>query len=318
MPSLSFVEAIDVVVAVILCPDGGFLLTCRPEGKPYAGYWEFPGGKVESGESFRHALNRELQEELGIQVLSANPWIVREFTYEHAMVRLHFYRVTMWHGEPRGREGQILSWQFPYEITVKPLLPANGPILRALRLPSIYAITNATEIGIQNTLASLEVALERGLRLIQIREKEMERNQLRAFSSDVVLLAHTYHANVLINEDLQLAQDIHADGVHLTAAQLLALSSRPEFGWCGASCHNEEELLHAMQLNIDFVVLGPVQPTLTHPNASILGWQKFSTLCRQSSLPVYALGGMLYDDLQTAFELGGHGIAMMRGIIQQD
>lgn len=317
MPNPSSAKAINVVAAVILRPDGGFLLTCRPEGKFYAGYWEFPGGKVEPGESFRNALDRELQEELGIQVLSTNPWITREFTYEHATVRLHFYRVTMWYGEPRGREGQILAWQFPHHITVKPLLPANASILRALRLPPLYAITNAMGIGVRDSLVSLEEALKRGLRLIQVREKQMEQNQLRVFSNDVVQLAHAYHAEVLINEDMDLAQEINADGVHLTASQLMTLSCRPEIGWCGASCHNEEEIFHAERLNVDFVVLSPVLPTLTHPDSLTLGWQKFSAFCRQSSLPIYALGGMLYDDLQTALESGGQGIAMMRGIIPQ-
>ncbi len=314
MSSSSSTKVIEVATAIILRPDGSFLLACRPGGKPYAGYWEFPGGKVEPGESFRQTLNRELQEELGIQVLSANPWMTREFSYEHATVRLHFYRVTAWYGEPRGREGQILAWQFAHDVTVSPLLPANTPILRALQLPSVYAITNAAEIGSQNCIQNLEQALKAGLRLIQVREKKMARNQFHAFSKDVIQLAHTYQAEVLINGDIELAQDINADGVHLTASQLMTMTSRPDFGWCGVSCHNEEELFQAKQLNMDFAVLGPVLPTLSHPNALTLGWQKFSVFCHQSAIPIYALGGMLYNDLDTAQEMGAQGIAMIRGI----
>lgn len=310
------VKVIEVATAIISRPDGSFLLACRPEGKPYAGYWEFPGGKVESGESYRQTLNRELQEELGIQVLLANPWITREFAYEHATVRLYFYRVTKWYGEPRGREGQILAWQSAENVTVNPLLPANAPILRALQLPDIYAITHAAETGSQQCLKNLEQALKQGVRLIQVREKQMARNQFHVFSKEVLQLARTYQAKVLINTDIQLAQDLEADGVHLTASQLMTLPERPDVGWCGASCHNEEELFHAERLGVDFVVLGPVLPTLSHPNAPILGWQKFAAFCQQSAIPVYALGGMRADDLETAEEMGAQGIAMMRGIAQ--
>ena len=316
MSSSSSTKVIEVATAVILRPDGSFLLACRPEGKPYAGYWEFPGGKVEPGESFRQTLDRELQEELGIQVLSANPWMTREFSYEHATVRLHFYRVVAWYGEPRGREGQILAWQLAHDVTVSPLLPANAPILRALQLPSVYAITNAAEIGSQNCLQNLEQAIKSGLRLIQVREKQMAPNQFHTFSKDVIQLAHTYQAEVLINEDMELARDIKADGVHLTASQLMSMTSRPDIGWCGVSCHNEEELFQAEQLNVDFAVLGPILPTLSHPNALTLGWKRFSAFCHQSAIPIYALGGMLYDDLDTAQEMGAQGVAMMRGIAQ--
>ncbi|MDQ3186941.1 MAG: NUDIX domain-containing protein, partial [Pseudomonadota bacterium] len=119
------------------------LLARRPEGKPYAGYWEFPGGKVKHGEPLLQALRRELLEELGIYVEHAYPWITRVFTYPHATVRLCFYRVMEWHGEPHPYENQKLSWQFIDNIGVEPMLPANALVLRALDLPSIYAITNA-------------------------------------------------------------------------------------------------------------------------------------------------------------------------------
>ncbi|MEK7844557.1 MAG: thiamine phosphate synthase, partial [Pseudomonadota bacterium] len=102
---------------------------------------------------------------------------------------------------------------------------------------------------------------------------------------------------------------------HFTSSQLMALSCRPdlEYGWCGASCHNLEELFMAEQLGLDFVVLGPVQPTLSHPELSPLGWRKLASLIRDYSLPVYALGGLRREDLPIAQEMGAHGIAMMRG-----
>ncbi|MBS0425553.1 MAG: Nudix family hydrolase [Proteobacteria bacterium] len=311
------VPLVEVVAAVILRPDGQFLLTRRPSGKIYSGYWEFPGGKVESGESLLRALERELWEELGIHVVHAHPWITRIFTYAHATVRLHFFRVVEWEGQPSPREKQELFWQSPHQVDVSPILPANGPILQALSLPPVYAITRAADIGVEAALKQIEQALQNGLRLLQIREKHMTPDQLRDFTNQVLSLARPYQAKVLINGDGVMARETGADGVHFTAAQLLAMSSRPgpAESLCAASCHNAEELFAAEQLGFDFVVLGPVQATLSHPGLAPLGWRRFATLIRGYSLPVYALGGLSAQDLPIAREMGAHGIAMMRGIV---
>ncbi|TXI38412.1 MAG: Nudix family hydrolase [Nitrosomonas sp.] len=307
---------VEVVAAVILQPDGRFLLTQRPVGKVYSGYWEFPGGKVEPDESLLHALERELWEELGIHVRQTHPWITRVFSYSHATVRLHFFRVVEWQGQPSPREKQGLSWQSPQKVEVSPMLPANGPILQSLRLPPVYAITRAAEIGVEAALQQIDRALQNGLRLLQIREKHMPPDVLHDFAGEILELARPYQAKVLINGDLELARKIGADGVHLTSAQLMTLSSRPDpgYGLCGASCHNAEELFAAEQLGIDFAVLGPVQSTLSHPGLSPLGWRRFASLIRGYPLSVYALGGLHREDLPIAQEMGAHGIAMMRGI----
>src|SRR5512140_3202675 len=164
---------IEVVAAVILNDRDEFLLAQRPAGKVYAGYWEFPGGKVEGGEAAAAALKRELVEELGIDVITARPWLTRDFDYPHAAVRLRFFRVTKWSGDPHGREQQQLAWQSVRHIAVAPLLPANGPILRALELPHVYGITCAGELGREVFMARLERSLQNGLRLIQVREKHL-------------------------------------------------------------------------------------------------------------------------------------------------
>lgn len=307
-------DIVEVAVAVIVRPDGCFLLARRPDGKPYAGYWEFPGGKVQPGESLMQALRRELLEELGIYTEHAYPWITRTFTYPHATVRLHFFRVVEWHGEPRPHENQELSWQRMDDIRVEPLLPANAPVLRALDLPPVYAITNATESGTKASLTQMEGALHNGLRLIQVREKEMAKKALHGFASEVIAIAHHYGAKVLVNGNVGLYHEVGANGVHFPSAQLMNLTRRPDIGWCGASCHNAEELSRAEQLEMDFAVLAPVLPTLSHPEFLTLGWRKFAALVRNCSIPVYALGGLRREDLTTAWEHGGHGIAMMRGI----
>ncbi len=306
-------DLVEVVAAVIERPDGSFLLAQRPAGKVYAGYWEFPGGKVEPGEPLAEALARELHEELGIDVERAYPWIVRTYAYAHAHVRLNFFRVRAWRGEAHGKEAQGLAWQRVSALAVAPLLPANGPILRALELPFEYAITHAGEIGADAQLSLLDEALQRGLRLIQVREKDMPAAALERFAAAVIAKARPYGAKVLINSDIDLARRLGAAGVHLAAGQLADLERRPELDWCAASCHDAAELARAAELDVDFAVLGPVQATPTHPDAQPLGWGGFGALALGSTLPVYALGGVRRADLETAWRSGAHGIAMIRG-----
>ena len=121
-------KVVEVAVGVLVRTDGAFLLTSRPTGKPYAGYWEFPGGKLEAGESVAQALARELQEELGIQISEVHPWKTEMVDYPHALVRLHFCKVFQWEGALQMREAQSSSWeQLP--VQVNPVLPGTIPVL---------------------------------------------------------------------------------------------------------------------------------------------------------------------------------------------
>ena len=119
---------VDVAVGVLIDPQGRFLLTSRPEGKVYAGYWEYPGGKLEVGESVEEALRRELLEELGITIGQAHPWRIELVDYPHALVRLHFCKVFDWHGEFEMREQQAMAWQ-TLPVAVRPVLPGTVPVL---------------------------------------------------------------------------------------------------------------------------------------------------------------------------------------------
>ncbi|MDB5867117.1 MAG: thiamine monophosphate synthase [Betaproteobacteria bacterium] len=307
---------IEVVAAVLQRPDGSFLLAQRPIGKVYEGYWEFPGGKVEAGEAPEAALARELHEELGIDVVRAYPWITRDYDYEHAAVRLRFYRVTQWSLEPHGRENQAFSWQRIDALTVSPLLPANGPILQALALPTFYGISNAAEVGTHTFLAQLELALQRGLKLVQIREKSMAPEARAALVAQALPIVREHGASLLMNGDDALAALLGADGVHLTSAGLMALRSRPGFRIVGASCHFERELARAAELGLDFAVLGPVAETASHPGSLTLGWERFRKLVANYPLPVYAIGGLQTGDLEQAWAAGAHGIAAIRGAWQ--
>jgi 8-oxo-dGTP diphosphatase len=309
---------IEVAAAVILRADGSeFLLAQRPQGKVYAGYWEFPGGKVEPGETVRAALQRELREELGISVSACSPWLTRVFTYPHATVRLNFWRVTAWSGEigiSAPLEHDAVDWQkCGKTATVTPILPANAPILKALALPTTMAITMGESEGVERQLARLEEALANGLRLIQVRDKGWPFAQRLWFAETVRCIAGQRGALVLINDDEDIARRAGADGLHLSAARLAACVQRPDFAWVGASCHDADELRRAGELGLDYALLGPVLPTPTHPEASGLGWAEFARLITGTPLPVFALGGMTNAMLATAQEHGAHGIALMRG-----
>jgi 8-oxo-dGTP diphosphatase len=303
----------DVAVGVVRRADGRVLLAERPAGKPWAGYWEFPGGKIEAGEDVRAALTRELHEELGIELDRGHPWITLDYAYPEKRVRLHFYRVTAWHGTPHGREDQRLSWEDPQAIAVRPLLPANETVLRAVNLPPLYAITNAGKLGVDVFMQRLRGALARGTRLIQVREPHMPRDRLRAFAADVARLAHAAQARVLVNGDEALAREVGADGVHLKAEQLMKLTAPPPWDFWAASCHNEQELARAAELGASFVVLSPVLPTPTHPEAAGMGWERFGQLIRVYPLPVYALGGMKNELMETAMQHGAHGLCLLSG-----
>jgi 8-oxo-dGTP diphosphatase len=303
---------LEVAAAVILRADGSFLIARRPPGKVYAGYWEFPGGKIEPGEPVSGALARELHEELGINVIRAYPWITRVHAYSHATVRLNFFRVLEWSGVPHPREGQTIAWQQPDTPVAQPMLPANAPVLASLALPNEYAISTAETLGAEVMLKRLERRLGQGLTLIQIRDKTMAPDERAEFARAAVRLAHRYGARALVNSDARLARSVGADGVHLTAQRLMSLAERPA-ALVAASCHDAEQLTRAMQFELDFAVLGPVRPTASHPAATALGWSRFAELARGARIPVYAIGGLSLSDLDDAWRAGAHGVAMIRG-----
>jgi 8-oxo-dGTP diphosphatase len=291
---------IEVAAAVIQRADGAFLLAQRPTGKVYAGYWEFPGGKIEPGEPADRALARELHEELGIDIGEPYPWLTRVFTYPHGTVRLQFFRVTSWKGEPHPKEDQAISWQAPGTPLAAPMLPANAPVLASLALPVEYAVTNAAGYGVADMLRRLERGLQQGLKLLQIREPDLPERD--AFTRDALRLAHDYGCKVLTKAPFP-----GVDGVHFTASELLRLNQKPS-GLVAASCHTRAELERAMQLELDFAVLGPVKD-----KSPALGWRRFAEIAHGATIPVYAIGGLTRADLQDAWRAGAHGVAMIRG-----
>jgi 8-oxo-dGTP diphosphatase len=302
-----------VAAAVLLRHDGAVLLAQRPAGKPYAGYWEFPGGKIEPGETPRDALSRELREELGIAVRHAAPWFLQEFDYPHAHVELHFFRVSTWDGELVGHDGQAFVWQTPGRYTVAPLLPANTRILSALLLPPVVGITCAGDLGEDAFLDRAERALAQGLSLVQLREKDWPLARRDAFAARLLPLAHRHGAKILLNGTAEDARRLHCDGVHWTSDMLALATERPAGMLVAASCHTRDEIARAGELGLDFAVLGPVRPTTTHPDVPPLGWDRFGALIAGTHLPVYALGGLTAADADYAIDRGAQGVALRRG-----
>lgn len=313
-------KVVQVAVAIMTKPNGEFLLTSRPDGKGWAGWWEFPGGKLEKDETAEDALHRELQEELGVTPTKVQAWIKRRYDYPATSddvaktVLLHFYFIGQWQGDLQPLEGQRLAWQHPQQHDVSPILPANAPIMHALSFPTVYAISNAKEMGEVAFLDALQLQLRQGLKLIQVREKHMSHTALSAFANKIHTLAGQHGARVLINSDKALALEIGLDGVHLPSKHLMQLTEKPKGLIVAASCHDARELAHAQSLGLDFVTLSPVKSTLSHPEVALLGWQDFRNLANGVTLPVYALGGMCVSDLSHALSSGARGIAMQRAV----
>ncbi len=294
----------EVAAAVLLRPDGSFLLGQRSPGTFYPGYWEFPGGKVEAGETPRQALVRELAEELEIVVRRAHPWVVREFEYEHAHVRLHFFRVTAWEGELRDHVHAALEWQRPGETTVAPMLPANAPILKALTLPASCALTRAGQVGAERQLADLEGALGRGLRLVLLHEPALEAAHRAAFLRRAVALCRGSGARVLIDGTAEEVGAVGADGLCLPASALAVTNDRPPFPWVAAACNDPADLARAARLAVDFAVLGPMPATAGAPGPD---WARLAEWLGRCPLPVYA-GGPTGGDRDAALATGAQGI----------
>lgn len=308
------------VVAGLLVRGTKICLTRRRLDSHQGGKWEFPGGKVEPGEAALAALKRELDEEIGIEVRQAQPFRQVRHAYAEREVLLDVWRVTDWRGEPHGREGQELRWAELGSVAPHDLPEADRPILRALQLPPLYVISDAQRLGLAVFTERLEQALRAGVQLVQLREPMLDRAAFCAYAREISVLCRRYGTRLLINADASWVEECQADGVHLKSAQLMTLTERPlgSDGWVAASCHNAAELARAEALQLDLAVLGPVRPTTSHPLAQPLGWERFREMAEKAAIPIYALGGMQAVDAATAKDCGAQGLAMIRGMWDQD
>jgi 8-oxo-dGTP diphosphatase len=315
-PVASDREEVHVAVGIVVNPQGEIVITRRPEQVHQGGLWEFPGGKVEPAEAVEAALARELREELGIEVLAARPLIRIRHAYPDKRVLLDVWRVVRYRGQPRGLEGQPWRWSSTAALLHHVFPAADLPIINALRLPSQYLITGEPADRPAIFLQRLERALKQGIRLVQLRARQLPVGPLLDLYHQAQTLGKQYGAAILLNGSPEQARVVDAAGVHLSARQLLTLDRRPLAAdrWVAASCHNREELHHACRLGVDFVVISPVLRTVSHPETPPMGWQGLRALTETANLPVYALGGMTPADLERAWYHGAQGIAAIRSL----
>jgi 8-oxo-dGTP diphosphatase len=310
MPSTApEVKRLDVVAAVIRDAAGRVLLARRPEHKHQGGRWEFPGGKVEPAESLHDALVREIEEELGVRVMSSRPFMTVDHRYPDLHVCLHFREVMDWQGEPHGREGQPVSWFAVDELADLPFPAANRPVVTALALPDQMLVMPAALPD--QWQARLSHAIAAGCRLVYLRGVEENVERLL----EAVQLCRQQGARALVRDDEVLMRQVGADGLHLTANSAAKLSVRPDIPMLSVSCHSAAELDQALRLQADLVTLSPVQVTATHPDVAPLGWSQFAALATGRPFAVYALGGLSPQDLDIARHHGARGIAGIRAFL---
>ncbi len=304
-------------MGIVRDSDGRVLVNqCRP-GKPFAGRWEFPGGKIGPGETAAQALARELDEELGIAVRRQRPLISFPYRYDALTVHLHAHEVLDYEGTPSGREGQALDWVTPDALHRIDLLDANTPIVRAAVLPRICLITDTERFGETRTLELLSRHVETQRVLLIVREKAMAHDRLRTFVENARDICRANQSPVCVHADCQLDAAIETDGVHLPARALARHALPHHAGLTGISCHTANDLRQAAAGGADYVLLSPVKPTVSHPDATPLGWKGFRELVDEAPLPVYALGGLVLSELDEAAAHGAHGVALLSAAWKQ-
>ncbi|MCW8886594.1 MAG: Nudix family hydrolase [Motiliproteus sp.] len=312
-------KAVHVAAAAIFGSDGRLLITRRAADVHQGGFWEFPGGKVETDESVEQALCRELQEELGIEPTRYQPLIQIPFSYPDKTVLLDVWRVTEFEGQPAAMEQQPMRWVAVDELDRQQFPAANRAIIDALQLPDHYMITGDQNGGDQAYIERCHRALKSGVAMVQFRSKSLSNNRAMALLKQLQPLCREHNALLIVNGRFSLAEAAQADGVHLTGKQLKFLDKsereiwtcNPSW-WVGASCHDQSQLQKAAELGVRYVSLSPVLATATHPEETPLGWDAFESLVKQASIPVYALGGMDPEQLAEATGRGGQGIAAIR------
>jgi 8-oxo-dGTP diphosphatase len=306
---------VHVAVAVIV-RDGRVLIARRPDHLHQGGLLEFPGGKVEAGETVQQALIREIAEEtgLGVEEAALEPVIGIHHDYGDKRVFLDVWQANESQGIAEGREGQPVSWVRPESMNDEDFPAGNRAIVRALKLPRQLAITgyiDDSDDGIRNCARQLAQALEQGaVPLVVLRAPWLGVDTYRQLVKATRPVCARFSAG-LIAHGPPAAFEEGLAGLHLPWREAARLRSRPvpESVWLGVSCHSAEQVAHAAGLKADYATLGPVKPTDSHPESNGIGWPAFRNMVAGAPMPVYGLGGLSDKDIVKCRQEGGQGIA---------
>lgn len=309
-------DAMHVMAGVMLDGQGRVLLAQRPPGKHLAGLWEFPGGKLEAGEAPVDGLVRELREELGVEAVVDAPLIRVPWNYGERSLLLDARLVRRWEGQPASLDGQALRWCEPASVELELLAPADRHILRALQLPTRYAITaDVPATAFDQWQQRIRAAIIGGESMVLLRFPQWPALLVRELAASLLDEARTHAAHLLLSADVEGALELgQGTGVQLKSTQLKEWQARPlpTAQWVGASCHHAGELERAGRI-ADFATLSPVAVTASHADAVPMGWDRFAQLVDAAVVPVYALGGMTLDQQDLARRAGAQGVAGIRG-----
>ncbi len=307
---------ICVAVGVVIDRNEKILLTKRAPDVHQGDLWEFPGGNIKYSEDPFTALIRELNEEVGIVVQKARPLIKFNYNYPDQSLLIDVWIVSDWEGKAYGREGQEFKWVQTTELAEIQMPSANKVILNAIRLPSLYLVCPKVKGSTKDYLERIENCLKAGVRLLQLRCGEEIIETHPQLINQVLDLCNYYKSKLLLNSAPEQASLHKVHGVHLSSSRLMQLNERSLNNnyYVAASCHNLHELKHACKIDVDFVVLSPVEQTKSHPETEPLGWDKFSKLAENITVPIFALGGMQPQHIITAWNHGAQGIAIQNYI----
>jgi 8-oxo-dGTP diphosphatase len=308
---------VSVSVGVLHQKSGLYLIALRNANRSFSGCWEFPGGKIEYGESPVQALKRELYEEVGVKIGTGHFPLIN-FTHEYAdfIVDMHVYSIEEWHGSPIGCDGQKLMWVTLEELLSTKMPAANRSIKLALSLPTTSLITPDFDGDESSYLNQLETCLRSGVKLVQLRMSESSTVCVARVAKAALVMCKSYEAKLLINNESALVQQLGADGVHLPSSILRVLNERPvpQQFLLSTSCHNKSEVVHANKMGVDFGYVCPVKHPFSHESQSVLGWDSAAKLASLATFPVFALGGLNRNDIKRAGQLGFQGVSMVTAL----
>lgn len=319
---------LHVAVGVIRNSNDEILIAKRSSNQHQGGKWEFPGGKVEVGESVSSALARELQEELGIKILNDYPLCQIHHHYPDRHVFLDVREVTAFTGKPEGLEGQPLKWQAPETMDPALFPAANQKIVNAVRLPRDIAIISDS-ISAEHNWPALHANFTSLPSRSWLRLRAGSDNSFTQYAAKTkALLTDPDRSNPLLvdlDNDLEIVKEMESLREEVQALQL------PDWGYyanrhtlaclpdqrdsllenkiIGASCHDHDEYQQAIEKQLDFVIASPVLNSTSHPENEGMGWAAFSRLAQQGLLPCFAMGGLNQSDFDQARRAGAYGIA---------